>query len=141
MTLTTLTMERAHDAAMARDASLPERPSRRVFGAEYKLHILTEYEAATEDGGRGAILRREGLYSSHIVEWRRARDAGALAGLAQKPRPRTSTPEQMELARLRRVARPHLLVCTNVVAPRRAEQREKACPRRHHTPPATAPHG
>ena len=44
-----------------------------------------EYEAATEDGAKGAILRREGLYTSHISEWRRARDAGALAGLAAKP--------------------------------------------------------
>ena len=104
MTLTTLTMERAHDAAMARDASLPERPSRRVFSAAYKLRILTEYEAASEDGSRGAILRREGLYSSHIVDWRRARDAGALAGLAPRPRPRAVSPEQAQNARLRRRA-------------------------------------
>jgi transposase-like protein len=104
MTLTTLTMERAHDAAMARDATPPERPSRRVFGAEYKLRILTEYEAAPTDGSRGAILRREGLRSSHIIDWRRARDAGALAGLAPKPRPRALSPEQAELTRLRRRA-------------------------------------
>jgi len=99
MTLTTLTMERAHDAAMDRDTTLPERPVRRTFSAEYKLAILTEYEAATEDGAKGAILRREGLYTSHISEWRRARDAGALAGLDQKPRPRARSPEQRELAR------------------------------------------
>jgi transposase len=104
MSLTTLTMERAHDAAMARDATLPERPSRRVFSAEYKLRILTEYEAAATDGSRGAILRREGLYSSHIIDWRRARDAGALAGLAPRPRPRAASPEQAEVARLRRRA-------------------------------------
>jgi transposase-like protein len=104
MSLTTLTMERAHDAAMARDATLPERPSRRVFSAEYKLRVLTEYEAASEDGSRGAILRREGLYSSHIVDWRRARDAGALAGLAPRPRPRAAAPERAEVARLRRRA-------------------------------------
>jgi transposase-like protein len=104
MSLTTLTMERAHDAAMARDASPPERPSRRTFSAEYKLRILTEYEAAAEDGSRGAILRREGLYSSHVVDWRRARDAGALAGLAARPRPRAASPEQAENARLRRRA-------------------------------------
>jgi transposase-like protein len=102
MTLTTLTMERAHDAAMDRDATLPERPVRRTFSAAYKLATLTEYEAATEDGAKGAILRREGLYSSHISEWRRARDTGALAGL--DPRPRARSPEQRELARVRRRA-------------------------------------
>lgn len=104
MTLTTLTMERAHHAAMDRDPPLPERPVRRTFSAEYKARILAEYEAAPTDGSRGGILRREGLYSSHIVEWRRARDAGALAGLAPKPRPRASSPERLELARVRRRA-------------------------------------
>ena len=104
MTLTTLTMERAHDAAMDRDLTLPERPVRRTFSAAYKLATLTEYEAATEDGAKGAILRREGLYTSHISEWRRARDTGALAGLDPKPRPRTRSPEQRELARLQRRA-------------------------------------
>jgi transposase len=103
MTLTTLTMERAHDAAMDRDPSLPERPTRRTFSAEYKQRILDEYEAA-DDGTKGAILRREGLYTSHITEWRRARDAGALAGLAPRPRPTTTSPEQRELARQRRRA-------------------------------------
>ena len=104
MTLTTVTMERAHDAAMDGDTSLPERPVRRAFSAEYKAQILAEYEAAPTDGSRGAILRREGLYSSHVVEWRRARDAGALAGLAPRPRPRASSAEQLELVRLRRRA-------------------------------------
>ena len=101
MTLNTLTMEHAHDAAMDRDPTLPERPHRRNFSAAYKLQALTEYEAATEDGAKGAILRREGLYTSHISEWRRARDAGALAGLDPKPRPRARSPEQRESARLR----------------------------------------
>lgn len=64
---------------------------RRTFSAEYKRGILAEYESGPTDGTRGAILRREGLGSSHIVEWRRARDAGVLAGLAQKPTPRAST--------------------------------------------------
>lgn len=104
MTLTTLTMERAHDAAMDRDTTLPERPVRRSFSAAYKLATLTEYEAASGDGAKGAILRREGLYSSHISEWRRARDAGALAGLEVKPRARAVSPEQAQLARSRRRA-------------------------------------
>lgn len=77
-----------------------ERPRRRSFTAEYKLAILAEYEAA-EPGQRGALLRREGLYSSHPVEWRRARDAGALAGLQPAPRPGKRTPEQVEIERLR----------------------------------------
>ena len=104
MTMTTLTMERAHDAAMDGDRTLPERPLRRSFSAAYKLATLTEYEAAHDDGAKGALLRREGLYSSHITEWRRARDAGALAGLAPKPRPRALGSEEVELARLRRRA-------------------------------------
>ncbi len=104
MTMTTLTMERAHHAAMDGDPSLPERPVRRTFTAEYKLETLAEYEAAPTDGTRGAILRREGLYSSHIVEWRRARDAGALAGLAPRPRPPARSPEHVEIDRLRRRA-------------------------------------
>lgn len=104
MSLTTLTMERAHHAAMDGDPSLPERPVRRTFTAEYKARILAEYEASPTDGTRGSILRREGLYSSHIVEWRRARDAAILEGLAPKARPRTTTPEQVEIARLRRRA-------------------------------------
>jgi transposase len=63
------------------DPEVPERARRRTFTAKYKLEILAAYDAAP-DGEKGALLRREGLYSSHIVDWRRARDAGALAGLA-----------------------------------------------------------
>ncbi len=78
------------------------RSSRRRFAAEYKLALLDEYDAATDPGAKGASLRREGLYSSHLVEWRRAREAGALAGLAGRPRPVRRTAEQVELAALRR---------------------------------------
>jgi len=60
---------------------VPERARRRRFTAKYKLEILAAYDASP-DGEKGALLRREGLYSSHIDYWRRARDAGALAGLA-----------------------------------------------------------
>ena len=71
------------------DPEVPERAKRRSFTAQYKLDIVTEYDAAP-DGEKGAVLRREGLYSSHIIEWRRAREAGALAGLkaprGRKPR-------------------------------------------------------
>ena len=50
------------------EPTLPERPTRRTFSAEYKREILDHYEAAAEDGTKGAILRREGLYTSHISE-------------------------------------------------------------------------
>ncbi|MBP2324723.1 transposase-like protein [Kibdelosporangium banguiense] len=81
------------------------RPSRRVFTTEYKLAIVTEYENAP-NGEKGAILRREGLYSSHVIEWARARDAGTLTHRPADPaaaskRPR-KTAEQLELEELRR---------------------------------------
>src|ERR1700760_3948324 len=66
------------------DPEVPERARRRTFTAKYKLEILAAYDAAP-DGEKGAVLRREGLYSSHIVAWRRARDASALAGAAGPP--------------------------------------------------------
>jgi transposase-like protein len=76
-----------------------------VFSPEYKLAIVTEYENAP-NGEKGAILRREGLYSSHVIEWTRARDAGALAGTtAGSAAGRTSrkkSAEQVEIDRLRR---------------------------------------
>ncbi|OHV39004.1 transposase [Parafrankia colletiae] len=81
------------------------RPSRRVFSAAYKLRIVTEYENAPH-GEKGAILRREGLFSSHLVEWTRARDAGALGGTSGVVRGPEKKPvksaEQIELEKLRR---------------------------------------
>jgi transposase-like protein len=76
-----------------------------VFTADYKLAIVTEYENAP-NGEKGAILRREGLYSSHIIEWTRARDAGTLTDRPADPaapskRPK-KTAEQLELEKLRR---------------------------------------
>src|SRR3954452_11972022 len=82
------------------------RPSRRVFSPEFKLAIVAEYENAP-NGEKGAILRRKGLYSSHIIEWTRARDAGVLTGPQANPaapaakRPKKSA-EQLELEKLRR---------------------------------------
>ena len=78
------------------DPEVPERARRRTFTATYKLEILAAYDAAA-DGEKGALLRREGLYSSHIVAWRRASDAGASAALAA-PRgrqPRDKRDEQI----------------------------------------------
>jgi transposase len=98
----TLTMARAHHDSMSDDASSPAtRPTRRVFSGAYKLAILAEYENATDSGAKGALLRREGLYSSHIVEWRRARDSGAIAALTPRTRPSRRSPEQIELERVR----------------------------------------
>ncbi|WP_281965424.1 transposase [Serinicoccus marinus] len=64
-----------------------ERPKRRRFSAEFKAAILAEYEAA-DRADRGAILRREGLYASNIIEWRKAAAAGAQAGLGPATRDR-----------------------------------------------------
>lgn len=64
-----------------------DRPKRRTFTAEYKAQVLAEYEAA-DRGERGAILRREGLYSSHIVEWRKVAEAGATSALGPKTKDR-----------------------------------------------------
>jgi len=64
-----------------------DHPKRRRFTAEYKAQIVAEYDAA-DHGERGAILRREGLYSSHISEWRKAAQAGAVTALGPKARAR-----------------------------------------------------
>ena len=91
MTMPTQLMQRAHDEVMAEDGpTLPDKPRRRTFTAEYKLAIVEAYDACAGDGDKGALLRREGLYSSHIVEWRRARDAGGKSGLGQAQRKKTS---------------------------------------------------
>lgn len=81
------------------DPEVPERARRRTFTAKYKLEILAEYDAAP-DGEKGALLRREGLYSSHIVEWRRARDAGALVALGAPRGRKRRDPQQERIARL-----------------------------------------
>jgi transposase len=60
---------------------LSDRPRRRTFTAQDKLRILAETDRATAPGGIGAILRREGLYSSALTEWRRQRDAGTFTAL------------------------------------------------------------
>jgi transposase len=89
----------AGDATRRPDPEVPERARRRTFTAKYKLEVLAAYDAAP-DGEKGAVLRREGLYSSHIVEWRRARDAGALAGLAVPRGRKRRNPQDEQIARL-----------------------------------------
>jgi len=74
------------------DVQVVAKPRRRAYPAEYKRRILKEADACTAPGAIGALLRREGLYSSLLVEWRRARGRGELAALAPKKRGRKPTP-------------------------------------------------
>jgi transposase-like protein len=72
------------------DPELVERAQRRRYTAEYKLRIVQEADACTQPGEVGALLRREGLYTSHLTYWRKQRDAGALSALG-RPRGRKPT--------------------------------------------------
>jgi transposase len=91
-------------APEAASPELAERPVRRTFTAEDKLRILDEADrAAGVPGGIGAILRREGLYSSALTDWRRQRDAGAFEALSpvkRGPKPAEPNPLAAENARL-----------------------------------------
>lgn len=79
-----------------------ERARRRPFTVGDKLRILTEADAARTTGEVGALLRREGLYSSHLTAWRRQREEGILHALTPRRRGRpTHSPEPRELVRLR----------------------------------------
>jgi transposase-like protein len=86
------------------DPELVERAKRRRFTAEYKLRILRETEACSRPGEIGALLRREGLYTSHLTAWRKQRDAGALAGLDRRRGRKPADPREAQLAALRRRA-------------------------------------
>ncbi len=87
------------------DPAVSEKPVRRRFTAEYKLRIVQEADGCTESGQIGALLRREGLYWSHLCKWRQQRDQGTLAGLAPKRRgrkPKANDPLVTENEWLRR---------------------------------------
>ncbi len=86
------------------DPELVERAGRRKFTAEYKLRIVREADACTQPGEVGALLRREGLYSSHLTQWRQARDAGALEALKRPRGRKRADPREGEIAVLRRRA-------------------------------------
>jgi transposase-like protein len=73
------------------DPEVPGKPKRRHFTAEYKRSIVAQAEACRDDGAIGALLRREGLYSSHLTTWRRQKEQGELEALAPKKRGRKST--------------------------------------------------
>ena len=83
---------------------LVEGPRRRRFTAEYKLRVLREVDACSRPGEIGALLRREGLYSSLLTEWRRARETGALQALGRPRGRRPSDPRDAQIAALERRA-------------------------------------
>jgi len=96
-------VEARRNGVVAADKPNPEvvpKAQRRRFGAGYKLRMLREVEACSQPGEVGALLRREGLYSSLLSDWRKQRDAGMLEGLAPKKRGRKPNPEARENARL-----------------------------------------
>jgi transposase-like protein len=78
--------EEAGEAAGQADVEVVAKAERRRFTAEYKRRIVREADRCTKPGEIGALLRREGLYSSLLTTWRAARDRGELAGLAAKKR-------------------------------------------------------
>jgi transposase-like protein len=102
-------MSTQHDVAVLRpDVSEVEvlaKASRRRFTAEYKRQILREADACTTPGALGALLRREGLYSSNLTTWRAQRERGELAGLTPKqrgPAPKPKNPLAAKVAALER---------------------------------------
>ena len=90
------------------DPEVPEKKRRRKFTAKYKLSILAEADMCVEPGQLGALLRREGLYSSHLTTWRRQREEGLLDALSPKKRGRKKKPKNPladKVARLEKVNR------------------------------------
>jgi len=77
-----MTTSRATDP----DPEVPAKAQRRRFSAEYRLRILKQADACKKSGDVGALLRREGLYSSHLTHWRQQRARGALAGMRARKR-------------------------------------------------------
>ena len=87
-------------------AGRPANPQRRQFSADFKTRIVEEADACTQPGEITALLRREGLYSSHLVNWRQEYRSGAVAGLAKRRGPQAKDPVVLEKEELeRKVAR------------------------------------
>ncbi len=82
------------------DPQVPERAKRRTYTAKYKVEILAEYDRLDRDG-RGALMRREGLHSSLLSEWRKQRDKGALEALGKARGRPPADPVERDNARLR----------------------------------------
>ena len=90
---------------LAQDTEVVSKAKRRSFTAEYKRGILSQAAACKKTGELGALLRREGLYSSHLSTWRREMEERGLAGLTPKkrgPKVTPPSPEELENRRLRR---------------------------------------
>jgi len=91
--------------AVAQETEVSAKARRRRFSAAEKLRILKEADACTKPGEQGALLRREGLYSSHLTEWRRARERGELDALSPRKRGRKAKevhPLEKKVAELQR---------------------------------------
>jgi len=84
------------------DPEVSAKATRRTSSAEYKLRILEEADKCTKPGEVGALLRREGLYSSNLSKWRRQQQAGGLGGLRAQKRGRKKDEQAAEIAQLRR---------------------------------------
>src|SRR5215204_748919 len=95
-------IDRGRAVAGVPDPELVERPRRRRFTAEYKLRILREADACSRPGEVGALLRREGLYTSHLTYWRKQRDAGALKELGRPRGRKPADRRDREIAELQR---------------------------------------
>jgi transposase-like protein len=94
-----------HKVTLGSGPEVAEKAKRRRFEAAYKLRVLAEADRCNEPGELGALLRREGLYSSHLTTWRKQRDAGALEALSPKQRgrkPRRKDAVALENERLAR---------------------------------------
>lgn len=86
-------------------AEVSDRATRRRFSAKYKLEIVQEADRCDKPGQIGALLRREGLYSSQLAAWRNLRDAGALHGLSDKkrgPKPPPKNPQAQEMKQMQK---------------------------------------
>jgi transposase-like protein len=92
-------------APMPADPEVVERPVRRAFTAQFKRRIVEEAAAATEPGAIGALLRRHGLYSSHLTKWREQYKAGALGALAPRKRGPKVSPKNPLAERVARLER------------------------------------
>ena len=93
------------EVVLEREVEVLAKAARRRFTAEYKRKILREAERCSRPGEIGALLRREGLYSSHLSAWRAARERGELAGLAPRrrgPKPRPIDPRDRRIRALER---------------------------------------
>lgn len=90
---------------LAPDPEVTAKAKRRRFSPQYKLGILREADALAETGGVGEVLRREGLYSSHLSTWRRERERGELEGLTENKRGRKADPDRALERENKRLAR------------------------------------